>query len=74
MPYPTNINPKDIVEVEILPQNRDFFGIFVYKVPENTPLAIPSASSQGATRLPEISKNTQGLAATRSITRWTVTS
>ncbi|MDF5716293.1 MAG: hypothetical protein PUP93_21030 [Rhizonema sp. NSF051] len=43
MPYPTNINPKDIVEVKFSPQNGDLYGIFVYKIPENTPLAIHSS-------------------------------
>jgi putative transposase len=37
MPYPTNINPKDIVEVTISPQNGDLYAIFVHKVPPITP-------------------------------------
>ena len=31
MPYPTNINPGDIVEVTISPQNGDLYAVFVYK-------------------------------------------
>jgi len=31
MPYPTNINPADIVEVTISPQNGDLYAVFVYK-------------------------------------------
>ena len=30
MPYPTNINPADIVEVTISPQNGDLYAVFVY--------------------------------------------
>jgi putative transposase len=39
MPYPTNINPADIVEVTISPQNGDLYAVFVYKV---SPLVRPS--------------------------------
>jgi len=31
MPYPTNINPDNIVEVTISPQNGDLYAVFVYK-------------------------------------------
>lgn len=40
MPYPTNINPLDIIEVTISPQNGDLYAIFVYKIPETTPLKL----------------------------------
>ncbi len=35
MPYPTNINPADIIEVTISPQNGDLYAIFVYKISPN---------------------------------------
>jgi len=31
MPYPTNINPENLVEVTISPQNGDLYAVFVYK-------------------------------------------
>lgn len=36
MPYPTNINPADIVEVTISPQNGDLYAVFVYKASTET--------------------------------------
>jgi len=39
-PYPTNINPKNIVEVTISPQNGDLYAIFLYKIPETTPIML----------------------------------
>ncbi|MBW4590783.1 RNA-guided endonuclease TnpB family protein [Aetokthonos hydrillicola Thurmond2011] len=37
IPYPTNINPDDIIEVTLSPQNGELYAIFVYKLaPVNT--------------------------------------
>lgn len=40
MPYPTNINPLDIIEVTISPQNGDLYAIFVYKTSVKTKLLL----------------------------------
>ncbi len=40
MPYPTNINVNNIIEVTISPQNGDLYAIFVYKMPDTIPQAL----------------------------------